>query len=108
MLNINNAEALIIAEEENFISDVLEDEVSEMSSAEAELKDICESNELNELNRFLSEKGIEYWLTDEPKANPERKYRIWLSRIRGESKPKWGITPLDRAEPQPHERKHRS
>ena len=108
MLNTNNIDALIISEEENFISDVLEDEVSEMSSAEAELKDICDANELNELARYLSEKCIEYWLADEPKASPERKYRIWLSRIRGEHHPKWGITPLDRADPQPHERKHRS
>lgn len=108
MLNISNVDNLIIEEEENFLTDVIDDEVSEMSSAEAELTDICESNELNELTRYLSERGIEYWLTDEPKANPERKYRIWLSRIRGESNPKWGITPLDRAEPQHHERKHRS
>ena len=108
MLNTINIDNLIISEEENFLDVVLEDEVSEMSSAEAELKDICESNELNELARYLSERGIEYWLADAPRANPERNYRIWLSRIRGESKPKWGITPLDRAEPQHHERKHRS
>lgn len=107
MLNISNVDNLIISEEENFLNDVLEDEVSEMSSAEAELTDICDANELNELARYLSERGIEYWLADEPKVNPERKYRIWLSRIRGESKPKWGITPLDKDEPH-HERKHRS
>jgi len=107
MLNMHNIDSLIVAEEESYLSDVLVSEISEMSSAEAELTDICNTDELNELKGYLSERGIEYWLSEPVKANPVKKYRVWISRTRG-NHPHWGLTPIDKDEPQHHERKHRS
>lgn len=109
MLNINNIENLIVEEEDSFLNDVIEDDtgICQMSSAETELSNICDVCELNELNRFLTERGIAFWLISEPKVNPNKKYFIWISRTRG-NHPHWGPTPIDKDEPQQHERKHRS
>ena len=109
MLNINNIDSLIIEEEESFLNDVLGDDtgICQMSSADIDLADVCENSELNELNRFLSERGIEFWLIGEPKTNPDKKYRVWISRVKGDH-PHWGLAPVDRGETPHYERKHRS
>lgn len=111
MLNITNIENLIVEEEESFITDVIADEtgICQMSSADAPLADICERSELNELAGYLSERGIEFWLLDEPKINPVRRYNVWISRTKG-NHPHWGLTPVDKDEEiHPHrERKHRA
>jgi hypothetical protein len=110
MLNMHNIDSLIVAEEESYLADVISDDtgICQMSSADAPLADICERSELNELSEYLSERGIEFWLIDEPKTNPTRKYRIWISRTKG-NHPQWGLTPVDKdEETNHHERKHRS
>jgi hypothetical protein len=108
MLNIRNIENLIVEEEESFLNDVCED-ITEMSSAEAGLGELADISELNELNRFLAERGITFWLLDEPKINPDRRYNVWISRTKG-NHPHWGLTPVDKdGEIHPcRERKHRS
>ena len=95
MLNIVNIAKLIDAAEEAYAAEVEADEyeVQQSASADVSLEEICERSDIPELNRYLEEKGIPFWLLDEPKVNPDKKYRVWINITKG-GEYRWGLTPV--------------
>ena len=53
-------------------------ETGECGRSSIELSNISKEA-LTEIANIMTEFGCDYWLCDEPAANPERKYRLWVS-----------------------------
>ena len=68
------------------------DEESQMASAELPLKGISASK-LHRIEKRLEQEGIRYWLAEPFRFNPQRQYKLWVSKTRGDS-PVWGICPV--------------
>ena len=53
-------------------------DVNIWSQSETRLSNVT-AEQLDEICEFMDEHGIDYWLYDEPRVNPEATYDLWIS-----------------------------